>query len=532
LARFLVLDWDHQQLHLISAAVTRGKVNFQKVSLSQEEHHPTVANSEALGRRLKEILKANGIAPAPVLACVGRDRVILKEIRYPQVPPAEEAAIVRFQAAKELTDPAEEVVIDYTPTGETGPNGERRAMGLVVRREVLAAYNGLCRTAGLKLEALTPRPFGIAACLKRLAGSATPAPDPADAVVAVLTVSGRWAEFAVVRGDALLFARSLTVGPMLADQVRRNLALYAGQPHIQPARDAVRALYVASDGEHALLRERLQDTFGIPVHPLDPFAGAENLHIPGDNRSGFTGAAGLLYAWADKQKEPINFAHPKQPAPPRNPNKLRLAVAAGLLLAAVVGVGVLGARELAAKDAELKKLTRQKARLDEQLTRLGEDARHIEALKTWEEGAICWLDELYDLTAYFPFSTKVRLAQFNASPLPRNPKDKDKHVARINLTGVAARDDGGLLNVLADSLHHEKHYRAGSLDLKGTEASGPRQAGQTFTTRVDVEKQTPDLFTVRFTPPAARGFPGGFPGGRGGEDLLGGFDDDLGGFMP
>ncbi|HZT81201.1 MAG TPA: pilus assembly protein PilM, partial [Gemmataceae bacterium] len=282
MARFLAIDWDHKQLHVVAATVHRGAVKIQQARAWAVEHVPNPAQAEELGKLLRERLKEAGIAPAPVLACVGRDRVILRDIRYPAVPDAEEPAVVRFQAVKELTDPPDEVVIDYTVTS-SGP--ERRALALIARRELVEAYQALCRAAGLRLAGLTPRPFGIARCLQRLAGTSvlTPAPEPADAPVAVLAIGEHWAEFCVARGESLLFARSMVVGPGLAGEVRRNLAVYAGQAPQLP----LKAVYIAGGSEHAPFRERLADLIGLPVYSFDPFAGVERPELPLGVRGGF-----------------------------------------------------------------------------------------------------------------------------------------------------------------------------------------------------------------------------------------------------
>src|SRR4029077_10092073 len=108
----------------------------------------TAASSEALGKKLREALKEANVAPAPVLACVGRERVILKELRYPAVPANEEPAIVRFQAAKELTESIEDCVVDYTHMGAGADAGERHALAVIVRKEVVNSLQALCRGLG------------------------------------------------------------------------------------------------------------------------------------------------------------------------------------------------------------------------------------------------------------------------------------------------------------------------------------------------------------------------------------------------
>src|SRR5437868_793581 len=123
-------------------------------------------------------LKAAGVGSAPVLVALGRDRVVLKELRYPAVPPAEEPNVVRFQALKEISDGADEVVLDYTPLTNGAPEGERRSMAVVVRKDLYNAIQAMCAAANLRLAAVTPKPYAVAAGLYRaFATGATSPPE-------------------------------------------------------------------------------------------------------------------------------------------------------------------------------------------------------------------------------------------------------------------------------------------------------------------------------------------------------------------
>jgi Tfp pilus assembly PilM family ATPase len=468
-------------------------VRIERAVAWQEEQSPNPADAEALGKLLRERLKGAGIAPAPVLACVGRDRVVLKEIRHPPVPAADEPGLVRFQAIKELTDHPDEVVLDYVPAGDTG-QGERCALVLSLRRELFTTYQALCKAAGLKLAALSPRPFGTALCLKHLAGTtaATPAPEPADAAVAVLTVAARWAEFCVVRGDRLLFARALAA-PALSDdaallgEIRRNLAVYAGQAGQQP----VRALYIANGSQPGLLHERLRATLAIPVHMLDPFAAEQQLQLAVDNRGAFAGAVGLLHGLAAGRELPINFVQPREPKPPQDPNQRRIAIGAGIAALLVIGAIVFCYALLAGRDRELTNLALQQQDLDRQMAQTEEELRRLKALDDWDNGSIVWLDELYDLAERIPDINALRLSKVAGDPIPSTAKSK--YVAMMTLEGSSSTEKH--VDNLIAQLNRESPYHAHPPKRN----TGPDRSRFTrpFTARVDLIRRPPSDYQRR-----------------------------------
>jgi Tfp pilus assembly PilM family ATPase len=506
LARFLALDWDHNYLHLVEATVAGGGVRIVRAAVWQDQEIPNLATAEGLGKTLRDLMKAARINPAPVLVCVGRDRVILKDVKFPAVPPAEEPAIVRFQAVKELTDAPEEVVIDYTVTAEGGEGRDRQALALILRKELLTAYQTLCKAAGLKLATVTPRPFGSVACLRHVAGTTvlTPAPEQAGAPVALVTVTEKWAEFCVIKGDVLVLTRNLAAGPNLAGEVRRNLAVYAGGAGQQP----VTALYLAG-GEHLHLRERLQDLLGIPVHVLDPFGGSEQPDLPASGRGGFVGPVGLLHAQSERRGLPIDFTQPKQPRPPSDPNKRRLIIGAAAVAALLLATLGYCYYQLDVADRETERLFMTKTELDKQLTQIDEDAKRIKALDDWAANEIPVLDELYDLVARFPDPNKLRLVRLTLSPMPRTSRSTGKsYAARMDLTGIST-DDYEPINDLMAELVKDGHYAVKPKKI-GRNTTGQdrfQRFTQQFELPLEIEKVAPEKYVRRLNavpPPRPR----------------------------
>lgn len=449
--RLLALDWDSGSTHLLSATVSKGGLQIDRALVWPDEQPPSQANAEAFGQRLKDRLKEAGIAPAPLLIALGRDRVILKDVRYPAVPPHEEPAIVRFQTVKELTDAPDEVVIDYQANETPEPSGERKALAVAVRKDVLQACQTIAKAAGLKLAGIAPRAFGVIACVRR---TASPAPEPGTAF-ASLAIGHKSGEFAAARGEHLVFARSLS-GPSIASdaallgEVRRNLAVYSGQNAQHP----IQALYIAEPSNLTLgVGDRLRDSLPIAIHRFDPLAGIDPPQ--GSTAGSFAGMAGLLHLFG-RSRMPINFIAPREPKPPVDPNRRILtwaAIAAGVLLLAG---GAVGYAMVSAKDRELSELNRQRNELDEDLQRKYDaDERRIAAVDQWQKSEIVWLDELYNLTARFPQDiSKLRLSELSAEPMPLPPPSPGKQVdsmrpvARVRMKGLSTEDDRPLSSLM------------------------------------------------------------------------------------
>ena len=183
MSKFIAIDLAPDGIYVVAGSARGGHAKVEH-ALSWTEADgaapPQLSRETArqIGEQLRDKLKAAGIPNAPVLVSVARGRVILKELRYPAVPPTEEPAVVRFQAMKELSDSPEDVVLDYAPLSNGSPEGERRSMAVVIRKELFSAIQQMCAAANVRLAAVTPRPYAIAAGLNRaFATGAVPRPN-------------------------------------------------------------------------------------------------------------------------------------------------------------------------------------------------------------------------------------------------------------------------------------------------------------------------------------------------------------------
>jgi Tfp pilus assembly PilM family ATPase len=498
LARILALDWDQRVVHIVSAQTGRGGARIEKAVQFEEDLELTPQNAVQAGHRLRERLKEFGFVAGPVLICTGRERVILKEVRHPHVPPSEEPALVRFQASKDLTETPDEVVIDYQPLG-AGPQGDRQAMAVIVKKDMLTAYQTACRIAGLRLAAIAPRAFGAAGAVERATGvMLTPGPVTPDAVVGVLTLGERWAELCILRGRTVLLARSLTMGANLPGEVKRSLTVYAGTH----GDNMPQAIYVAGNGEHGPLRERLHQVLGLPVHALDPFASEEKVDIHARTRGGFTGAVGLLHLWGKSEKLPINLARPKEPKPESDPRKRKKILIAAAAVVGFIMLLVYGRTVISAQTEDLALQREARNHRQAVLAKLEEDGSEVAELKNWDATTIPWIEELYDVSRRMDFRENFHLNKLTMGPAPKRGDAKKgqptgpSYAGQITMAGVAPLKQEFLISNLANRLGFDKHLNS----VRGPATKSGEEEEFSFT--VNVLKQPPNAYEDRLEVPS------------------------------
>ncbi len=511
MSRFLAIDLDAQGVFVAAGTAKGGAARAEQALawVPGDDHGPPALSADtakALGEGLRERLKAAGIAPAPALVSVGRDRVIFREVAFPAVPPAEEPAVVRFQVLKELPENPDDLVLDYTPLGDA-PDGQRRATVVVVRKDVHAAVQAMCAAAGLRLAAVTPRPFAIAAGLAAAvaAGDTPPPPDGTDAAVVTLGPGG--GEFTVVRGAAVTFTRSVGApvvanDALLAVELKRNAAMYPGPT-------PVGVLYVAEpEGRVGGWAARLRRAgYTGPVKPFDPLVNAP-ASVPDELRGRFAAAVGLLAARA-AGAVPINFAAPRQPRAAADPNrKLFLVGGAAAALLFLAG-GALGFYLLNEADKQVTMLQEEKEQLEKSLAGHGPDRDRLKAADAWRGREVNYLDELYDLADRMPADDKLRVKSIEsqAQRIDKTGKQDSQALLKVAVGAKTPEAASALLSAFEnDNRAGKKHYVTYP-KLGGALATGTTDFKQSFTLVTKVNHREPPEYTrqATFTTPPRRG---------------------------
>ncbi len=492
MASWIALDWDQDQFHVVVAQTARRGVRVTRALTWPHPEPFTPSTADRVGAALRGFLASANITAAPVIVGLGRDRVFLKELRFPSIAAHEEANLVRFQTAKELTESIESYAVDYVHLN--GNQGERQIMTVAVRRDIVAMVQTLCQSAGLKLHAVTPRVFGVAQAVSRAVG-ANPDPLTPDRLNVVLAIGQRWAELCFFRGDRFLQAQALANGPLLTSEIKRNLAVFQAQHAVSVDLSGPDCLYVFGAKGSAL--DALRGGQTLPVQLLDPLQAEPELSANLANTGHFAGGVGLVALWSQTVQRPANLAAPKRQSAPVSAGRQRgMLWGAGLAVGMVIFVGLLWGA-LAYKRAQLGRLIAEKNAFDEQLVKVKQDRADIEALKDWEQSTVSWLDELHDLTARFPYQTGFRVNQFSATSAGTKKSAKDGHIGKIAIIGLTPPGHEDYVKQLNQSMSRDAHVKPHIERFFD---------GQKYEMKIEIIKQPASSYTTPFgeIPPRPR----------------------------
>ena len=422
MSRYLAMDVDTAGYFVCSGTAQKGAVKLEKAFALVDDLKPlTLENAPALGLKLKVELGKAGIAAAPVLVSVPRDRLIFKDIRYPKGNPADEPAIVRFQSQRDLTVPPETVVMDYTPVPNPAVFDEQKATVAFIRKDYLEAIKLMVESAGLKLQLVHPRPYAASAAVQQATRSGTlPAPDGGKGALAALSLWPGGGEFVVSRGDITLYSRSLSAGAMaseaaLVGEAKRSLAGFrASFPQ-----EELGALYLAESEENvSTWAARLQQALAVPVQPYDPLASLKPSKSAPELSSRFLGPVGLLASKALYNVTPLNFIAPRQPKAETKSSTKFLAYAL-IFLTLLVGGGVLALFFL---DSDLDRrraiAATGKTETEKKIATEQFDVNRRVAIQDFRSRSINWLDTFYDITEATGSVDKIRMKEFDGLTSP------------------------------------------------------------------------------------------------------------------
>ena len=505
MSRFLAIDVDQTHIHVLSGVAKGGVPKLESAATFPLRAPLSVATAAELGKDFREALKGAGIAPAPVLVSLGRDRVIVKDAKLPPgVPEAEEAGLVRFQANKDLTEAADSVVIDYYTLSRPEPDGQRRAVIVTVRREYLEAYKQLCQAAGLKLAGATPRPIGSFGALTRAikTGDVT-APESRSASIAVLSRGEKWGELVIARDDQVLFSRAVSANALnsetlLLGEIKRNLAVYNGQAPLQP----VEGLYVVeASGPAGGWSGRIRAGLPITVQGFDPLFGIEHTTEP-DTRGHFAGLAGLLQLKSVAVPLAVDFVSPREPKPPSRRNQNIMALAGFALLLTVLGGLGFGYTRVLARDTEIARLMKNKSEAEKTLKEFEVEEKRMKAIRDWDDKRVNWLDELYDMSDRFPDIKSTRLEQFRGDAREPEKGAKVKYVGRIVLKVQTSADKA--FNNLQSVMTSDQKYHDIVPQTRGGVGGRLANNMQLYELKAELERRKPAEYVRKMTEPATR----------------------------
>jgi Tfp pilus assembly PilM family ATPase len=491
-----VLDVEAGRLRVVQASGQPGSARVAKVSEGPfQAAIDKKDDAKAFGAALKAALEAQKAKAKEIIFALPRAHVVLRPVQTPMVADGRElAALVNFQIAKELPFRIEDAVVDFkvlrsveaAPApgeSEAGKAPERKLEVLVgaVKKDVVEFYRTAAKEAGLKLEGLGLRPLGHARMVRQAIAGA------GESAILVVGVRRDETTVDVVDCGKLVFSRVAGVSfpegedgraafvQALQIEVVRSMHGYGGVPGHQPVSQL---LIFGATGVEAAVAAALGGKLGLPAEaPVLPAKEGE--------AGAAAAACGLALSALEAGGLPLDFENPKKPAPPSNPRRTQMLVAAAAVLVLLFTLIGVRAQLIKKRVAVRQQVQIEVADADKKLPIYRRLKSQSKVVNGWLAEEQPWLEHIAYLSSVLPGADQIYLSAFTTTP---------QHVIRFS---VQARS-GELLAEL------DKKLRAAGYEVKPLSITPANDKhGYNFRTTVELaipRKMKPDLSKLK--PPA------------------------------
>ena len=428
--RFSAVDFDSRQLRVAEAELTSSGVRIIKLATAEMPAGLDMADAQAIGAFIGATLDKMKLRNTAIIMSVPRGQAVLKPMVLPPVATTSElAAMVQYQAEKELSFRPDEAVVDFTleshyGTGQTsGQESEgENVLVAAVRRPVVEYYQAIAEAAGTKLLRLGLRPYANMRCMGAYARHEM------QARLALVDITADEAEIDVIESGVLTFSRSAVqkvpaageadetatreAVAAVATEVARSLQSYLG---VERGHKIDAVLVAGGTGIEAAVAEELKKRLSIRCERLNP-SPALGLEASGPEASAFVSAIGLALGQAADAAVPFDFLNPKRPVVQRDLRKLgAIAAAAGFVLVILAVVSSASVYYYAA-ESRLGKLTEQYNKLKDDNKKVVALAKRVETVDGWVHSGRNWLDQWAYLSAVFPSCTETYVTNLKSNP--------------------------------------------------------------------------------------------------------------------
>jgi len=471
MARLCFIDWDHKRLTALVAECGRNKAKILESWTEETDLSPNPVMAEELGQFLKNRLKEKKLVVTGIVALVGRDRLVVRDQKFPAVTPSEEPGLVRLLTTKEVLDDANDVIIDYQPWVSQDNKAEKRALVYVLRREMMSTYENLAKGAGVKLVGLCPRAMGLAAALPQGQGTR-----------GLVAVGHSWRQLLVVQDGAVELDRGLALGDTMAQEARRGFAVFGTIGGTQPGR-----IFAAGAAHQEM--DRLGETLEIAVEELTDLQGVTGT---GPGAASLVALVGMAQAWS-RERPGVDFVHPRMPKNEISDSRKRLFLYGGAAAALLLMGGVAFWWHTGKKDSDISRMKADVDKLKLENQRFVEDEKRLKELAAWDTAN--WLEELVDLACRVTDTKKMLITEVVATPQLQVAGQSSPYTGRLTIKGI-----------LPDGTGDENELERLDKDLRTAGPEGYyltklRRTGKTFDFEILVKTRSPSDYVMTPPPP-------------------------------